>query len=704
VVVLLAGVHVREQTFRRRVAPARVPRTSTMKPLFAASLFLLPSLLALTLPSAAWLGPDPTFREKFKKLMEKGQKPEEEKLVKAESSNAAAWIVRFDEILADRPDDPDAGAVLAELSSAWTAAMKSEFPAKEKQFFTQMDAKSKHDRVDLRKRFDKAQSDFDSNADKKDAWVYTQLVDEVEVLANAFDQINDMYWASEAWLIYAACYDEPLRGNTADLKRAFSGYEKALAARAAVDLADTKKDAAEKRKTALAGKGGDKGAAGTPAPTSQEPTDAGATVTVPLAFEMLPTFDAFQRPNYLADENYVTWHELALKGKGSTVGFENTPGAPTLYRIGSSDVRIDSDGDGRGDGPNDEKVPLTGNITPVKVALGKGDAARPWAFFVTPAGQQELYQGVSLNMSASDDRYRIFILGAATVTGTLEGTPIRIIDDSMDGVYGNEPQSYGFAGLVKGEYQPDMDSIVVGAGKHARPWSEFQKVGDKWWKFEMSSEGKEIKASPIKTDTGILKLEFKGPVQPTYVVVRGTNTLKNAFFDLVEGGAKGVEVPVGRYTLCYGELRKGKKKQMQKCVILPGAHNAISYDVTKDKPTVVTLGAPFSMDFESKADEGKVTIKGTTVVVTGSAGEHYERAWQCVPQPEAAWRKKGTKSAAKSAKMPPLQDSHTIETLGFEAAWFPLDLTMETKGATDVEVQLSEKKHELFGKIESDWK
>ena len=54
--------------------------------------------------------------------------------------------------------------------------------------------------------------------------------------------------------------------------------------------------------------------------------------------------------------------------------------------------------------------------------------------------------------------------------------------------------------------------------------------------------------------------------------------------------------------------------------------------------------------------------------------------------------------------MPSLQDSQVLEKLGFPAAWFPLDVQVETKGVTDVEVQLVDKKHELFGKIESAWK
>ena len=47
-----------------------------------------------------------------------------------------------------------------------------------------------------------------------------------------------------------------------------------------------------------------------------------------------------------------------------------------------------------------------------------------------------------------------------------------------------------------------------------------------------------------------------------------------------------------------------------------------------------------------------------------------------------------------------------LEKHGWPAAWFPLDTTVETKEkpGTEVEVQLVDKKHDLFGKVESDWK
>ncbi|MDZ4772231.1 MAG: hypothetical protein SGI72_03760, partial [Planctomycetota bacterium] len=444
------------------------------------------------------------------------------------------------------------------------------------------------------------------------------------------------------------------------------------------------------------------GTPGSDAP-SEGPTDAGATVDVPLTFEVVASTETFQRPCFDVDENFVGWRGINLKGTGSSSALDGLAEAPNFFRIGSSDVRIDGDADGKGDGAADAKVALTGTIQPIKFNLGTGTSARPYAVLGCTAGTQESFQGMSLNMNPTDAQLTLYVLAAASMVGTLDGQSIRILDETMDGQYGSIPQSYGFGGLSKGYFQPYLDCMIIGAGKRARPWSEIAEVNGKWWKFETGTTGQSLKASPVKTDTGTLKLEFKGPVAPTYLIVQGSGAFKNCYYDLSEGGAKGVQVPVGRYTIAYGEIRKGKKKQIQKCVII-AQKSPPNYDVTKGGTTVISLGAPFSFDFQSRNDEGKVTITGQTVAVVGSAGEHYERLWQCVAKPEVVWRKKGTKKAEKATKMAHVTDVETMNKLGTETTWFPLDLELDVKGQGDVELQLVDKKHDLFGKIESDWK
>ncbi len=671
----------------------------------------LPLLSAAPSPVDA---PDVAFKEKAKKVLASGKSADMETLVRNDSTQTAAWIVRLDDVLLER-EDPGERELRVALASAWDAAIKTAFPARFDEYLKGLDVAARKTRVDLKKRLVTAYQDLDRNRESREGLLFLQTIDQFEVVAGAFEQEGDAYSASEAWLGLAECYDEPLRGTGAELHKAWKAWSKVVELRARFECKDRRFEQAEKRAAELQKRGFDQpgGAAGgeaggAGAEPAQPPSEAGNPVIVPLTFEVLAGPEAFARPCFQADEIYHLWNPVQLAAKGSSSNFARLDKAsPVLHRLGSADLRFDVDGDGKADGPDDQKIVLTGTMTPFRLNIGQGDDARPWAFFAVNGLEQDYYQGVQVNLQPNDDQFTMYTLSAASVVGTLNGTALRVLDDTMDGIYGSADSSYGYAGLTNGVFQPELDSIVIGNSKRARPWSSYQEIGGRWWKMEGGSKGKELLATPANVDTGTIKLEFKGPVAPSWVVVRGTNELKDSFFDLVEGGSKGVKVPAGRYTLYYGEVSKGKKRQIQKTLILPG-RTTPNIDVGKNQTAVLSLGAPFDMEFTLKRPEDEqVTIVGESVVVVGKSGERYERPWNCVLRPEASWRKKGSKKGARHEKMPALMDTQTIYDMGQQgwlAVWFPLDLTLETKGVTDAEVQLVEKKHDLFGKIESTWR
>jgi len=661
---------------------------------------------------------DVAYKEKLKKAVASGKKSDVESLVRGDSTQAAAWILRLSEILLDR-DDPNEKALLVGLVQGWNSAQKTAFPAKLDEYLKSLDDVQRRTRTDLRKRLAQAWNDLEQNRDQKDGLMFVQTAEELDILAGAFETEGDLYSASEAFIAMAMLFDEPLRGSDAEPHKAWRNWTRVAELRAQMELKDDRFDEAEKRRTELAKKGydkadanPDKGGAGdgrggeAPSGPANPPGDGGAPVTIQLTFEALTAPDAIPRPCFQADEIYALWSPVRLGEKGTTGTF-STLGAesPVLHRVGSSDLRFDTDHDGKGDGPADQKIALTGGMTPFRVQIGKGDTARPWAFFAVSGIEKDNFLGIEVNLQASDTSLPIYALSAASVVGTVGTTPIRIIDDSMDGVYGSEVLTYGYGGLANGSFQPEMDSIVIGAAKRARPWSQYQEIAGAWWKFEGGSKGKQVIATPAQVETGTLKLETK-VVLPLYAVVRGVEDLKDSYFDLVEGGSKGVPVPAGRYTLFYGEVAKGKKRQLVKSLILPG-RGAPNYDVKAGATTVVTLGAPYGFDFTSRNVDGQVTIVGASVVVTGVGGERYERAWNCVSRPEMSWRKKGTKKGSSPVKMPGIHDQESLYKRGDQGwldVWFPLDGELDTKGADDVEIQLVDDKHKLFGKVVSDWK
>ena len=210
-------------------------------------------------------------------------------------------------------------------------------------------------------------------------------------------------------------------------------------------------------------------------------------------------------------------------------------------------------------------------------------------------------------------------------------------------------------------------------------------------------------------ETGTLRLDFKGEY-PEWLLLRGTGVLEYTFVDVCANGKKGVSVPVGEYRLLSGLIRKGKKQQTMKCLIL-GNDSVAPFTVEAGAETVVKLGGPFRFDFEVLADEGRVAVAGPSVRVFGSAGESYDRFWNCVPEPEVRYRKAGAKRGGKPEDMPIVKGS--LDELredgsrrwAYADVWRPLTLELELKKpGEEIEVQLTEKKNKLLGSIQSPWK
>jgi hypothetical protein len=697
--------------------------------MIAATHCLLALLSSLVPPGSTENPPDPAFKDQVVALAAKNDHAGIAKLVKQKKEDAIAWIVATCEKIANEPSD-DAEKLAEALKAGWKEAALGEFAEREYKYFKEI-GPNRRARNDLKDRLDAVEADLAKNLEHKDGLVFQNAVDELDVVAPGLEQEGDWYRASQAWIAQAQSYDEEMRGETAEPHKAWLAYGHALEARDKIDLKDPVYEEIAKRKAVLLSKGADKkpdpgaerpagGAPPTPAPppppapgappgapaasgAGAAPASTSGPITAAATFDAIPAVDTYLRPNYAADEIFLLWNgSVELRAKGSTSSFQRFTTGPPLIRAGKSDVRLDTNGDGQGD----EKVPIPGTPVLVKVNIGKGETARPWACLAQVGGDKDSYQGVELNNLPTEELLVLFAVSAASITANVGGVPIRIIDDDADSIYGNVPLYYANAGLGAGEIQIEMDSIVIGASKRARPWSEIQQIGDKWWKLEVDANAKEVKATPADVQTGTLKLDFQGPTPPTWIVVQGTDTAnKNVRFDLVEGGSKGVVVPVGRYALIYGEIRKGKRKQVQKVVILPGKSSP-TWQVEAGKTATVSLGAPFGFDFKYASEGEKLKVEGMSVVVVGKSGERYERAWACVPRPEVFWRKKGNKTAAnKGEKMAVILDPDTLAKLKVAAAWFPLDIEVPLKGEkSPVEVQLVEKKHELFGKIESEWK
>jgi hypothetical protein len=418
-----------------------------------------------------------------------------------------------------------------------------------------------------------------------------------------------------------------------------------------------------------------------------------------MSFEPVAEPDAWARPLWSADELYATWSNIYMKGKGSSARIGSMEGnlSPAFLRTGSSEIQVDTNGDGA----PEKEVPVTGNLELVELEIGEGGERRPWALLAMIGSDRELYQGIEVNLAPQQENFPLYFVPAASVVGQIGDTPVRVFDDNADGVYGSAPRTWEHLGLTKDHSQPEIDSILVGKEKRARPWSEYVKVGDTWYQLAANRAGMELQATPVQVETGTLELKFAGG-EPSWVVVRGKGRYENAFFDLAGGK---VEVPVGTWQLYFGEVRKGKKRQMMKTLILPG-RDTPDWSVGVGGTTAVALGAPFGFGFNFTREGETLIVEGRSVVVTGSANERYERPWNCVARPAISYRKAGTKKGSKPEDMAAVLDQETLYgDQGWVVGWFPMDTTIALKGHDEqIEVQLVEKKHRLFGSVESAWR
>lgn len=662
------------------------------------ALLALVSTFLLASPAAAQ-DPNTTFRLDFDKAAKIGSKSKMDSLMRDNMDAGIFCILNTSELIASSPND-----VLYErfeaLSGSWTRCFETDFPSKMERFFARMNANQKRNRFTQKQKFDKVNRQQIEAIAAKDKKALLRIADEYASLARGFEELGDRWMVGQCYIGVATSLEETHHGKKADLRRVADGYSRFVAIREDLGVKDrTYKQSVPRLKSLEAlgfgnGGGGASGGAGGEAAAPAGPKSTGAAVTAKLSFSPFKAVKDTQRPNYYLDEHRQIWPTVVLQGKGSTGKFARVADSPTMTRAASSKVTIDGGG-------VDESWPLRGKLEPVTFELGTGASKRRWAVLCDMGREEDYYQGITMNLGMTDTSLALYFVPGGAMEGEIAGESVQIVDDNIDGIYGSLPQRWPHFGMVKDAYQPEFDSIRIGGAKKAQPFSEYVNLGAAGWhKLEAVNGGVELKAEPFEFKTGTVQLKSKG-LKPDYFVLKGIGAdLENTYIDI--SGGKKVEVPIGRWELCFGLVRKGKKMQMMKAVILP-TDNMPVYDVIEGKNVTVESGAPFTFDFEYEASGSGVAMDGTSVRVLGAGGEAYERIYGAVPIPEASVRKKGGKRAVMTEKLKPALDQDGVQKHGWAALWKPLDKEIPAK-VGDAEVQLMEKKNRLFGKITSDWK
>jgi len=620
-------------------------------------------------------------------------------LLRNNPKNTIIWIIWVIEASSEAPSEA-VSKDMTILRTGWRAAFDSDFFDNLEAYFARLTPEVRRTRRELRDRFNLKSAPFHKLLAEEHSPERTgraaALSAEFEGLAQAFEEMKDLYYSSGAYHNAGYLVDSTVVHEAADAPRAYALLKASLEARKKLDLRDRvfqnlTIDVA-RLEPLVVPPGAD--SVDTASPIAG--VGVGPATRVAGTFEAIPEIDAFERLGYGHDAVYMAWPTLFLGRVDTSVQFGGMSNSPTLLRTGASSAEV------KGVDGESTPLPLTGNIELVRTTVGPADKPRPWAFLATVPTEKEFYQGFEVNYEPSPDQMTLPVAPAAAMRYEVVGTQVRVFDDNMDGVYGPGALTWGYPGIKEGEFQADVDGVAIGSAKRLVPFSELIQIGKQWVRLESIDGGLELAWQPATLRTGKVKLEAKG-LSPFSVVVRGTGPLENCYFDLAAGKG-GVDLPIGQYRLVQGVVREGRRLQVTKALIL-GVEGKAGFAVEEGKTTVFAVGAPFDIDFRANVTDKNVRLVANTMTVTGQAGERYHRLWGYPLRPEVSLRKVGAKKGERPQKMPIVLDQSTVNEKGLAVAWYPMDLELKHDfGTVEVEVQVSEKKHPLFGKLESSWK
>lgn len=190
---------------------------------------------------------------------------------------------------------------------------------------------------------------------------------------------------------------------------------------------------------------------------------------------------------------------------------------------------------------------------------------------------------------------------SGAMNGKLDGTPVSIIDQDNDGVYGEVGE----------------DAILVGRGRVATWLGETLVVDGKLHKLTVDAAGGVLELSPYEGPTGTLSVRdgFKGDGKILSAVVRSADG--RHCFDLASATAA-VPVPAGEYHIESGHIGMGEMAVK----VARGASQALT--VAADGTQEIEWGGPVRAEFGFQRAGDQVAFSPDQVWYFGALGEEYK--------------------------------------------------------------------------------
>ncbi|MCU0865252.1 MAG: hypothetical protein MUC36_15825 [Planctomycetes bacterium] len=444
-----------------------------------------------------------------------------------------------------------------------------------------------------------------------------------------------------------------------------------------------------------------------------------AGVAVPLKFEALTNWDEL---DYGPKGGPVPafWWQISLAKEGSAqeiAWFKRSK--LYLVRAGAAKFALSL-------APNDTKDAIevdAGSKGKVTSFWLDGGRKVPYAMAFWLGTDRELINESEGNFAPSDTLANVYYRSAASWKGQIGADTVTLYDDNANGNPGDvEPlagefKSYTLGDPTNGTVVPMLDSMRVGKGPRV-PHSEFVKLSTGWHHVKKAS-GDDVTVRPFNPEylkTGKIKLVWSGPkpTAPAQLVVQGVGDLRTAFFDVA--GGKEVEVPAGEYAVIFGRLVIGKAPRVQTANLFQGQSR--SFAVEAGKTYELRMGAPFALQFE-RTGEDTVVIPAMKVFLGESSGcvftDYHGMSVACDVAMAKEGDGKGARSAGKFLRFTNWdlvnEAVKSYPNAGLMVACFPmpdgyrsgpLELKVKLPQA-GMKLQLSIKKHPVFGEVKSLW-
>jgi len=637
------------------------------------------------------------FKSDFDRSYKIGDRAGMTKLVRDNSADAASWLYEMALALAQQPDE-ERSKLYEAVGRAWSEAFTSGFSDRVRGFADRLEATERTQYSQLKSTYFTLTTSYFARrgepATAERATALQSVAEELETLAQSLWDLGDGYFSSRAWIYVGDAYNAATVGTEFGRPaRELEAQKKALAACDSMDIGDRSHRECKTRVAHLEGvvaRGETGGGDANGAAPSKLPFEFGAGVATKGTALELPDLKKSPRLSYGWDDAHPTWQQVQIADVGQTTTLPGMVDGPTFERQGLHEIVV-TDAEGKV-----TSVKLSIETTLVSTRIGRGAAVVPYAFTIKLGNTNDEFQGFAANLETTPANMTMYLRPAAAVVIDVGGTPVHVLDDNLDGIFGGPPTTTAFAGLPSGASQPALDAVFVGKGKTPLPFSELMLVGKQWYRFTSTDSGRTFEVAPATTIAlGSVKLDFGG-AELDWLVVRGKGALEKVFVRLEPG--KPVELPVGEYELYSGVVRDGDTKAL----VLKG--DAAAFAVAAGARTDVAFGAPFAFEFSSANTTEGVKVKGGSVAVLGVGGEQYGRFWRCQPRPEVHLRKAGSAAWGKVGQLAVIDDIDELGDHGGEGwnkVWWPLDGLFENKLGDGVEVRLFEKKNALFGKIDS---